>query len=177
MQCSVSPASRSVFLCELSFFSFFSLFRSIAAKCTSLEFTCADGMCIPYDLVCNGAMNCWNGKDEVICREILSLSLSPPLPLSHPLSLSVCLCLSVSLSVSVCLFVCLSPFCLSGWLPSKHNTKHALILPKPLCTICKLSRLTFIPFIVKYQCIVFCLMLRSLPLDFAQPLRYVFVAA
>nr|QBA18416.1 MASP-related molecule Type 2 [Littorina littorea] len=35
--------------------------------CTSAEYTCKNGLCIPYDLVCNGLWNCFDGDDELIC--------------------------------------------------------------------------------------------------------------
>ena len=64
-----TPSTSSVFkvLSCMSINILFCLF--ILAKCTSSEFTCANGMCIPYDSVCNGVSNCWNGGDELICRK------------------------------------------------------------------------------------------------------------
>ncbi|XP_019544975.3 putative vitellogenin receptor [Aedes albopictus] len=43
----------------------------IPVPCSKFEFTCADKMCIPLDLVCDGVPHCLDGSDETIgCADI-----------------------------------------------------------------------------------------------------------
>ncbi|GIY95882.1 low-density lipoprotein receptor-related protein 1 [Caerostris extrusa] len=95
-QCNVAVDGRVICTC----------FLGKQANCTKEEFECGNGMCIPFELTCDGVSACRNGtdEDEIYCKTRMCPLTSSTAPTTVAFQRAVCVMDRTAVGITVMKF-------------------------------------------------------------------------